>query len=341
VDPGDGAVERLASVVLERLRDELGAPELTYRRPPTVLGGGKFSSLYGFELTPPLEGWTGSYVMRLVGSPEQVRLEAGLHDAASAEGLRAPRLLLWEADARDLGAGYLIMEHLPDRAYLRGIEPWRFVVDLPKLLTAWPRQLPKVIGALARVDTDEAISALERHGVPADLARPGRHLRAVSTTFANEPTLAGVIDWLHDNRPSLPQRLALVHGDLWPGNVFVGTEEIRLIDWTRGGVDDPALDVGFAKVGFALMPEPFPPPRPIRQLAQLIGQSIARRLSIHCEPLVGGAGRVRYYEALRCAVELADVVTERSTGSQPGWEHGVPALVHHLENITNQSIAFT
>jgi aminoglycoside phosphotransferase (APT) family kinase protein len=233
------------------------------------------------------------------------------------------------------------MERFQGRAYLRGVEQWRFALDLPKLITSWLRQLPKVLDALARVDPDEAIATLERHGVPEGLARPGRHLRAVSATLANEPTLACVIDWLQDNRPSSPKRLALVHGDLWPANVFVGDGEIGLIDWTRGGVDDPALDVGFAKVGFALMPEPFPPPPPIRQFVRPVGRSIARRLSSHGAPLVGGADRVRYYEALRCTVELADVVAERTTGSRPGWEHGVHALVHYLEIITGQPIAFT
>jgi hypothetical protein len=122
--------------------------------------------------------------------------------------------------------------------------------------------------------------------------------------------------------------------------VFIGRGSIRLIDWTRGGIDDPALDVGFAKVGLALMPEPFPPPPPINQIVNIAGRSMARRLSARCEPMVGEAERVRYFEALRCAVELADLVAERSAGRVSGWEHGVPAVVRHLEHITNQSIDF-
>lgn len=332
--------ERLAAALLERLRDELGT-DVSFRRPPAAVGGSKFSSVYGFELTPPPAGWTGWFVIRLVGPPEQTRLEAGLHGAARADNLRAPRVLLWDADAAEFGGGYLVMERVPGRSYLRGVEPGSFALDLPKLLGAWPRQVPRILEALARVDVDDAMAVLERHGVAHDSSRPGRHLRAVSTALADEPALAGTIDWLHVNVPSPPDRLALVHGDLWPANVFIDRHEIRLIDWTRGGVDDPALDVGFAKVGFALMPEPFPPPPPIRQVGRAIGRSIARRLATHCEPLVGGAERVRYYEALRCAVELADIVTGRAAGSQPGWEHGVPALVRHLTNITGQAISFT
>src|SRR5947208_3499537 len=114
----DGAVERLATVVLERLRDQLGAPALRYRRPPAALGGGKFSPVYAIELTPPPDSGTGSYVIRLVGSPEQARLEAGLHRAANAAGLRAPRVLMWESDSRDLDAGCLVMERFRGRSYL-------------------------------------------------------------------------------------------------------------------------------------------------------------------------------------------------------------------------------
>jgi len=332
--------QRLVAGLLERLRDELGTG-VSFRGPPAPVGGGRFSSVYGFELTPPPAGWTGSFVIRLVGSPEQTRLEAGLHGAARAEDLRAPRVLLWEADAPDFGGGYLVMERVPGRSYLRGVAPGSFALDLPKLLAAWPRRVPRILEALARVDVDDAIAALERHGVGHDSSRPGRHLRAVSAALADEPALAGPIHWLHANVPSPPDRLALVHGDLWPANVFIDRDEIRLLDWTRGGIDDPALDVGFAKVGFALMPEPFPPPPPIGQVGRAIGRSIARRLAMHCEPLVGGADRVRYYEALRCAVELADVVTGRAAGNPPGWEHGVPALVRHLANITGQAISFT
>ena len=138
-----------------------------------------------------------------------------------------------------------------------------------------------------------------------------------------------------------PASPALVHGDLWPDNVFMTNREVCLIDWTRGGIDDPALDVGFAKSSFALMPEPFPPPPPINVLGRLAGRAIANGISARCDDLVGGANRVRYYEALRCAVELADIVAGRTTGEPAGWSHGVSALVSHLEGMTGLTINFT
>jgi hypothetical protein len=105
-----------------------------------------------------------------------------------------------------------------------------------------------------------------------------------------------------------------------------------------GGVGDPALDVGFARVGLALMPEPFPPPPPIRQAVHAMGTYLARKVGRRCNDLVGGDERVAYFEALRCAVQLADVVAARRAGGRAGWEHGVPALVAHLCTTTGQRV---
>jgi hypothetical protein len=108
-----------------------------------------------------------------------------------------------------------------------------------------------------------------------------------------------------------------------------------------GAVGDPALDVGFARVGFLLMPEPFPPPQPLRQVVHAAGAHIAEGIGAQCTAGVGGEERVRYYEALRCAVQLAMVVVERRAGTKAGWAHGVPALVGHLEAISGQRVPFT
>lgn len=94
-------------------------------------------------------------------------------------------------------------------------------------------------------------------------------------------------------------------------------------------------------MGFLLMPEPFPPPPPLRQLVHAAGVRIAEGIGEQCTVSVGGGERVRYYEALRCAVQLATVVAERRAGTKPGWDHGVPALVGHLEAITGQSVQFS
>jgi len=106
------------------------------------------------------------------------------------------------------------------------------------------------------------------------------------------------------------------------------------VDWTMGAVGDPGLDVGFAKVGLALLPEPFPPPPPIRTVVHHYGRRLAQQIHERCSRHVDGDTRIAYFEALRCTLQVAAVVADRRAGRQNGWEHGVPALVSHFNAIT-------
>jgi hypothetical protein len=333
----------LASKLLERLRAELEDPNLRYAVPPAPLGGGAFSSMFTFELATAPSAWSGRLVLRLVGwSPMQVRTEAGLQEGARSAGLPAPRVLLVEPTPDALGATFMVMEMLPGRAFLRGVEPTRFARDFPKVVRSWPARFAAVLETLGRVDDASVLSVMERHGVPERFARSTRHLDWAEGVLTDECAFDAAVGWLRANEPPPPARSVLVHGDLWPGNVLMRDGVVSgLVDWTMGAVGDPALDVGFARVGFLLMPEPFPPPPPLRQLVHAAGVRIAERIGAQCSAGVGGEERVRYYEALRCAVQLAAVVAERRAGTKPGWAHGVPALVGHLEAISGQPVPFT
>jgi aminoglycoside phosphotransferase (APT) family kinase protein len=337
------SIDTLRSKLLERLRAELDAPELTYAQPLAQLRGGAFSSMFTFELAMPPSAWSGRLVLRLVGSsPMQVRTEAGLQEGARAAGLPAPRVLLAEPTPDALGATFMVMEMLPGRAFLRGVEPMRFALDFPKVVRSWPDQFAALLETLGRVDGRSVLRAMEQHGVPEHFARSTRHLDWAEVILTDEHAFDAAVGWLRANEPIPPARPVLVHGDLWPGNVLTRDGMVSgLVDWTMGAVGDPALDVGFARVGFLLMPEPFPPPPPLRQLVHAAGVRIAESIGARCTDGVGGEERVRYYEALRCVVQLATVVTERRADSKPGWAHGVPALTGHLEAITGQRVPFT
>jgi hypothetical protein len=132
--------------LLQRLRAELDAPKLTYAVPPARLAGGAFSSMFTFELATPPSAWSGTLVLRLVDAlPMQVRTEAGLQEGARSVGLPAPRVLLVEPTPEVLGATFMIMEMLPGRAFLRGVEPMRFARDFSKLVRSWPAQFAAVL----------------------------------------------------------------------------------------------------------------------------------------------------------------------------------------------------
>ena len=147
------------------------------------------------------------------------------------------------------------------------------------------------------------------------------------------------VEWLHEFKPSHNGLESVLHGDLWPANVLQsGGRLTGMVDWERAAVGDPALDIGFAKVGLALLPAPAQVPAPIRQLVHATGRSMARRLEEEYRKLSPlSPERVMYYEALRCALELAVVVGRQNADAvvgRPGWDQGVGALTDHFADVT-------
>ncbi len=320
---------------------ELIDPGVDFCAPPTPLSGGAFSATYVFELAHAPAEWSGRLVLRLVpGSAFQVRMEAGLQDGARAAGVRAPRVVHVESSGDVLGEPFLVMELLPGRGFLGGIEWYRFARDFPRMLRSWPATFSDAITVLASADTAAVFAALSHHGITHDQALTTRHLGWVDETLGDSRGWEEALAWLKQNQPPLPERVVLVHGDLWPANVLMQRGTIcGLVDWTMGAVGDPALDVGFAKAGLGLMPEPFPPPPPIRNLVHHYGQRLAQQIHERCAPHVGGADRITYFEALRCTSQAAVVVSDRRAGRHNGWEHGLPALVTHFNAISGLAIA--
>jgi aminoglycoside phosphotransferase (APT) family kinase protein len=296
--------------------------------------------MYQFQLTNAPPEWSTALVLRMVPlSSTQLLLEAALQDGARAAGVPAPAVRLVEPSLDVLGAPFMVMEKMMGHGFVRGIRWDQFVRSFPGLLASWPGFFVKTMTVLNRADVAPVLAALERLGVPTEEALTTRHLSWIDRALGAEPVFAELLRWLRNHEPELPERLSLVHGDLWPANVLIKGGAISgLVDWTMGAIGDPALDVGFAKVGIALMPEPFPPPPPIRNGIRAAGVNIAARMGERASDTVGGANRVAYFEVLRCALELATVHVDRRAGRKAGWEHGVPALIRHIEKVTSVQI---
>lgn len=327
--------------LLDRLRLDLGSG-VGFSEHPSPFGGGAFSELFKFQLRGAPSEWSGMLVLRLVpGSNTGVRIEAAVQEGARVAGVPAPRVLLVDGDPEALGAPFMIMEMLAGRPFLRTL--WhQFPRDFPRLVASWPDVFGEVLSLLMGVDTAPIADALSASGIPADAAGTGRHLAWSEQVLGGSHAFDGVISWLKTNQPDEPARPSVVHGDLWPGNVLMHEGAFGgLVDWTMGAVGDPALDVGFATVGLALMPEPFPPPWPVSAAIRAAGAHIAKQIHERCRTLVGGAERIAYYEALRCVVQLAVVHADRQRGVWNGWEHGVSALIRHLNGITGLGTSLT
>jgi aminoglycoside phosphotransferase (APT) family kinase protein len=158
--------------------------------------------------------------------------------------------------------------------------------------------------------------------------------------------LAGGLEWLVHHRPPPASEPVICHGDLWVGNILVEGDRLTgVIDYTVATVAEPALDVGYTAMSLCLAPIDAPAP------IQKIAASVARRL---CDRYVAGYLRETgadlsnqpYYEALRCASELTNVVSYREARARgeeydaprPTWDSISDAMIDYFRARTGVTL---
>jgi aminoglycoside phosphotransferase (APT) family kinase protein len=281
------------------------------------LGGGFFTENHAFSVAGAPEPWDGPLVVRLFPNdapPDLARREAVVQQVLVEQGYPAPPIVWFDEDARLSGRHCFVMRRLPGRALIGGIRIRELLASSHKLL----RQLVQVTASaqawLHRLDARPLVEQLD--GIPLGVERWFERL-------AEFDGFAGGLDWLVAHRPSDPARAVICHGDLHPGNIL--TERDRLtgvLDYTVVTVAEPALDVGYTTMSLDLTP--IDAPAPIRRLAARFGHAIGRRYTTAYVEATGvDLSNQRYYEALRCASELTNVVAYRLARAR-GWQYGAP-----------------
>lgn len=304
-----------------------------------------FAQVWQFSLAGGPPGWSEPLVLRVYpreADPGQVHVESAVQNGLAGEGFPAPRVVLSEDSGDVLGRPFLIMERIPGRPVLRGLRWDRFLRDLPKLERSWPATLAQVAAQLHSCPTGAVEAEATRRGVALTSIGWDRHLRLLENRISHQsmPGWTEGLGWLQTHQPPRPSVPVVVHGDLWAANIiYQGPALAGVVDWDRATLGEPALDIGFAKAGWALMPAPTRVPPPVFQALRRVGRSVAERIESEYNGVgTVDPGRVRYYEALRCALELAAVVDRRSrprpAEPPPGWEGGAKALARHFEEIT-------
>jgi aminoglycoside phosphotransferase (APT) family kinase protein len=339
--------------LLSFLREQLGDQRVAFDQPPRRLSGGAFTEVLSFTLTGVPDPWASPLVLRLypvTDDRDQPRLEQAIQNGAAEAGFPAPRVFLAHCEPDILDHMFVVMERMPGRAFLRGIRWDQFLRDFPRVVVAWPAVLARLQSRLHELDPSSVLKATGVQNLSPSRVSTRRHLDFVEShleEFGGDGTREALA-WVSANEPPQPSSPSVVHGDLWPANVLMRRGELTgVVDWNVAAVGDPALDVGFAKAGLALIPAPFPPPPPIRQGLTAAGGSVARRFYDEYNDLRPvSSERVQYYEALRCLFQLATVIRYRAevergvapAHPRPPWDQGVSALTKHFSAVSGVPI---
>jgi len=344
------ADDRLHEHLLTFLRDTLRIPELAYAEPPVRLSGGYFTTVYALRLAGAAPPWSEPLILRVMPDHSEallLRRERAVQNVVADLGFPAPRVLASSDGRETLGHAFLLMERMPGRALLGGVELRWILTRGVRLLQTLPRITAETQARLHALDPEPLRRAMEAEGIPPQCAGVERWLNEIAATverWSLDGLLPG-LHWLIDRRPRELQRQAICHGDLWAGNILVaGGRVTGVVDWSLTAIADPAYDVGFTKA--ALEMAPIRGPAPVRRVVTLVGKYLARRFYERYRELREiDPEAVRYYEAMRCMVELQFVVSNRLRLAATGAARDMPSpvwdedqLIGHFRTIAGISL---
>jgi len=206
------ADDRLHEHLLTFLRDTLRIPELAYAEPPVRLSGGYFTTVYALRLAGAAPPWSEPLILRVMPDHSEallLRRERAVQNVVADLGFPAPRVLASSDGRETLGHAFLLMERMPGRALLGGVELRWILTRGVRLLQTLPRITAETQARLHALDPEPLRRAMEAEGIPPQCAGVERWLNEIAATverWSLDGLLPG-LHWLIDRRPRELQRL--------------------------------------------------------------------------------------------------------------------------------------
>ncbi len=351
--PPDPSTHEIAESLLRTLRDAVGDPRIAYGEPPVEIEGGFDTRIFAFRLDHASGAYGAPLILRLFAredDPLRSRWEGAVQNAVAGLGYPAPRVLLEQGEDSPLGAPFVVMERLPGRPMLQVATFKAMLPEAARLIRRYPDVLADCLARLHALDPGPLARALDAEelsgggpaaGVSQRTTSLDRQLAQLAERI-DRLSLGGLrpaYEWLDRHRPSQPPHGVICHGDFHPINVLVdGGAVTGVIDWANATIEDPASDVGNTRLLLAIAP--IDQPAAVDLLVGVIRRVVVRRFTRAYQARRSlDMTSVRYFEALRCLIELAWVADRRATGAgmhrNPwGAPRSVRKLTSHFRQVT-------
>ena len=235
IQPNEKSTDQIAGKLIAYLRDELNDATIEYDLPLTQLQGGMETATYQFQLKGVQKELNQRLVLRLYPEyidPEQVVWESSVQNTIVDAGYPVARAYIVCPDKSILGGAFFIMD------FLSG-EPMSTAS-----FAHMPEMLGKTHAALHRIDPEPLIKSLNEQGYDENRYTFRKDFYDALANAAKEVSSGrDIAEWLIENRPPEPERLAICHGDFHPGNILIQDGKVTgVLDWHLF-IADPALDV--------------------------------------------------------------------------------------------------
>ena len=225
----------LSDKLISYLRAEFGSPAIDFASPLVRLRGGYETSTYRFRLDAAPVELSGPLVLRVYpefyGTRNAV-WESTVQNVLAGEGYPVARAHVLCSDLSVLGGAFFVMDRLPGQL----------------LAFAPPDSVPGLLGRahaeLHNVDPAPLIEALDDQGISTSDYRLASRFDWLRDKADELAWIRPGVNWLLDNRPSEPERLAVCHGDFHPFNILYAEGKVSgVLDWPGFAIADPVFDV--------------------------------------------------------------------------------------------------
>ena len=243
--------------------------QLSFHTPPRPVNA--TGSVIFVETRTATDRLSRAGVVRVCPEIGVAKREAVVQRFLTGRGFPAPAVLLTGSADDELGGAWLLTEQVSGQAVrIGGLR--NPVAGLRSLVALWsrPSLLASLSATLHSLDPGPLPSELEAAGVNFDWFGFQWGLAEQLRT----PGQTEVVEWLRANRPS-DSETVVSHGDLHPGNIVIGTDGPRVVDWAIAGLAPAARDV--ACTMFALLNTGGQAPAPLRPAFSWLGRSFSRR----------------------------------------------------------------
>jgi aminoglycoside phosphotransferase (APT) family kinase protein len=144
----------------------------------------------------------------------------------------------------------------------------------------------------------------------------------------HHPELKEIFKWVVDNKPRLPEKVSIVHGDFHPMNMLVKDGEVvAILDWSGFMVGDPMAGLGWTLALFISNSKHEVPPEMFETLIQGYVREYEKTAPVNNETL-------EYFITFRLAMALLE-----GRDGQAHWTQ--PEIVKTIENELKERTGIT
>jgi aminoglycoside phosphotransferase (APT) family kinase protein len=314
-----------------------------YVAEPQPIAGGFWATIHGFQLDCAENRWGQPLVLRVMPDPGVATKEIIVQTILADHGFATPHVLLSGFDEA-LGGAFMIMERVPGRSPLAGLDLHGRLRDVPRTLRRLPVMLAAVALQLHSQDPAPVLAALHAGGVTLpEVGSGGHHANIAAAALIPDAGFDRIASWLSARVPATVQPV-VCHGDLHPFNILVGDDGVvTVLDWTNANISPRELDIGSTSA--LLRCAPISVPAPARPLLRMVTRRLANRFV--AEYRAGAAvdpATLRWFEALQYSRCLAEVALSRSSpggrlSADHPFESAADQMVRALARVTGITVA--